>query len=87
MLLGSDVLWEILGERKLEIEKGLKLHKTLLGWIVVGQLKLKEHSSTAHIYTVCYPYLRINIFIREILENRRVPFQLNFKVDPRARKG
>ena len=52
MLLGSDIFWEILQERKLKMKDSIEFRDTQLGWIVTGQLKLSEQSENDRVLTV-----------------------------------
>ena len=46
ILLGSDVFWKILQNKKLKIRNLPTFSLTSLGWIVAGQLKISEKPST-----------------------------------------
>ena len=50
MLLGSHVFWEIICVGQVQLGKGLPImHKTLLGWVIAGNLNFKQMQSNTSI--------------------------------------
>lgn len=47
LLLGADVFWEILGNKKISLDCGLILHDTRLGYIVAGNLSIPKNKCSS----------------------------------------
>lgn len=65
ILLGSDVFWEILGNKKISLDCGLILHDTRLGYVMAGNLSVSNNKISA---------VNLSVGCNETLENNLIKF-------------